>query len=173
MGPCSGGGGWQQRNTPPKLGGPPDLGDRNANDGMLSDGGHNAAGTVVSAPDRGLLGDGSKHSLPSLRSANQEQTCVLRNHNQQPNHSCFMHHRNSGRELSCDQLPRWWRRGGGGAAPLGRSPIPTELTLPRMRPPSRMYAPPRFAVSRTISPGREELAERESVHLLLHFPAVH
>jgi hypothetical protein len=66
MGPRSGGGGWQQRNTPPKLGGPPDLGDRNANGGMLSNGGHNAAGTVVSAPDGGLPGDGSKHSLPLL-----------------------------------------------------------------------------------------------------------
>ncbi len=66
MGPCLGGGGWQQRNTPTKLGGPPDLGNRNANNGMLSDGGHNAAGMVVSAPDGGLPGDRSKHSLPLL-----------------------------------------------------------------------------------------------------------
>ncbi len=51
---------------PPKLGGPLDLGNRNAKDGMLSDGGHNAAGTVVSAPDGGLPGDKSKHSLPLL-----------------------------------------------------------------------------------------------------------
>jgi hypothetical protein len=66
MGPRSGGGGWQQRTTPPQAGRAPGSRNRNAKDGMLSDGGHNAAGMVVSAPDGGLPGDGSKHSLPLL-----------------------------------------------------------------------------------------------------------
>jgi hypothetical protein len=128
---------------PPKLGGPPDIGNRNANNGMLRNGGHNAVGTVVSAPDGGLPGDGSKHSLPLLRSAMQNTGSkhLLCNHNQQPNHSCFMRHRNSGRELSRDQLPCWWRWGRGGSTtgtvPYSNRADPTKNapTLPHVCPP--------------------------------------